>query len=128
MTGYVDRNAQRIYHILQQAATIRDRIAGLNMDELVANADKMAATLYSLTVIGEAVRAIDEDFKSAHPDIPWRSIVGMRNFLVHEYEEVDYGKVWKVASEELPALVPRLVLIYNSFEYPPDISPPPSPI
>ena len=128
MTGYVDRNAQRIYHILQQAATIRDRIAGLNMDELVANADKMAATLYSLTVIGEAVRAIDEDFKSAHPDIPWRSIVGMRNFLVHEYEEVDYGKVWKVASEELPALVPRLVLIYNSFEYPPDFSPPPSPI
>ena len=128
MTGYVDRNAQRIYHILQQAATIRDRIAGLNMDELVANADKMAATLYGLTVIGEAVRAMDEDFKSAHPDIPWRSIVGMRNFLVHEYEEVDYGKVWKVASEELPALVPRLVLIYNSFEYPPDFSPPPSPI
>ena len=128
MTGYVDRNAQRIYHILQQAATIRDRIAGLNMDELVANADKMAATLYSLTVIGEAVRAMDEDFKSAHPDIPWRSIVGMRNFLVHEYEEVVYGKVWKVASEELPALVPRLVQIYNSFEYPPDFSPPPSPI
>ncbi|MBQ7721830.1 MAG: hypothetical protein IJT64_02855 [Kiritimatiellae bacterium] len=72
MTGYVDRNAQRIYHILQQAATIRDRIAGLNMDELVANADKMAATLYSLTVIGEAVRAMDEDFKASHTDIPWR--------------------------------------------------------
>lgn len=40
-------------------------------------------------VIGEAVRAMDDNFKDAHPEIPWRSTIRMRKFIVHEYEEID---------------------------------------
>ena len=127
MTDRIDRNAQRIYHILQQAATIRRRISGLSAAEFFANTDKTDATLYGLTVIGEAVRAMDDAFKAAHPDIPWRAIVGMRNFIVHEYEGIDYSRVWETVTESLPSIVPLLVEIYNAFEFPPDFTPPPPP-
>lgn len=127
MTDRIDRNAQRIYHILQQAATIRRRIFGLSAAEFFANTDKTDATLYGLTVIGEAVRAMDDAFKTAHPEIPWRAIVGMRNFIVHEYEGIDYSRVWETVTESLPAIVPHLLAIYNAFDFPPDFTPPPLP-
>ena len=127
MKTYVDRNAQRIYHILQQAVTIRRRIEGLTKDEFLADINKTEATLYGLTVISEAVRAIDDDFKSAHPDVPWQSIVGMCNFIVHEYDGIDYDIVWNVISQDLPDMTPRLVEIYKAFKFPDDFIPPPSP-
>ena len=128
MSGHVDRNMQRVYHILEQAVAMKRRIGGMTADELFANEDKTDAVLYGLMVVGEAVRAMDDDFKDAHPDMPWKAIVGMRNFIVHEYKGIDYDMVWKAASEELPALHERLVEIYRSFEYPPDFTPPPPPM
>ena len=127
MREYIDKNVQRIYHILQQAVTIRRRIDGLTKEEFLNDIDKTEATLHGLTVIGEAVRAMDDDFKAAHPDISWRSIVGMRNFIIHEYEEIDYDLVWQAVSVDLPAMTPRLVEIYKAFDFPEDFIPPPSP-
>ena len=127
MREYIDKNVQRIYHILQQAVAIRRRIDGLSKEGFLADVDKTEATLHGLTVIGEAVRAMDDEFKATHPDIPWRSIVGMRNFIVHEYEEIDYDLVWQAVSVDLPAMTPRLVEIYKAFDFPEDFIPPPSP-
>ena len=127
MKAYVDRNAQRIYHILQQTVAIRRRIEGLAKDDFLSDIDKTEATLYGLTVIGEAVRAMDDDFKASHTDVPWQSIIGLRNFIVHEYDGVDYDIVWNVISHDLPELTPKLVEIYKAFEFPDDFVPPPSP-
>ena len=127
MKEYIDKNVQRIYHILQQSVTIRRRINGLTKDDFLNDIDKTEATLHGLTVIGEAVRAMDDDFKAAHSDVPWRSIVGMRNFIVHEYEEIDYDLVWKAVSIDLPAITPRLEEIYKAFDFPDDFIPPPAP-
>ena len=115
MREYIDKNVQRIYHILQQAVTIRRRIDGLSKEGFLADVDKTEATLHGLTVIGEAVRAMDDEFKAAHPDIPWRSIVGMRNFIVHEYEEIDYDLVWQAVSVDLPANMDAEIVLPDGF-------------
>ena len=41
--------------------------------------------VYHLTVIGEACRALSDDFQAAYANVPWADIVGMRNILVHHY-------------------------------------------
>lgn len=46
------------------------------------------ACLYNFVVIGEAVRVLPEDVTSSEPEVRWRDIVGMRNFLAHEYHRV----------------------------------------
>ncbi|MPZ89667.1 MAG: DUF86 domain-containing protein, partial [Nitriliruptorales bacterium] len=38
------------------------------------------------------------------PDIPWRGIVGMRNRLVHEYEDVEPAYVWGTVDDDLDPL------------------------
>ncbi len=57
-----------------------------------------------LEIIGEAARAIPQDFKEIHPSIPWKQINGMRNILIHTYFGVDNDVVWTVVEEFLPTL------------------------
>ena len=69
------------------------------------------AVVMSLMIVGEAaarVLADDSDFAEAHPDIPWRSIRGMRNRIAHGYFDVDLGVVWQTVGTELPTLINRL--------------------
>ena len=58
----------------------------------------------NIEIIGEAARMLTPAFQSAHPEVNWRSIANMRNFLVHEYFQVDSDVVWSVIHEEIVEL------------------------
>jgi uncharacterized protein with HEPN domain len=47
-------------------------------------------------------------FKEAHPQLPWRQMVGLRNMLAHEYGEVQHERVWQIATQHVPALIAGL--------------------
>lgn len=47
------------------------------------------AILRNLAVIGEAVKALPEESIAAMPEVPWASIAGLRNVVVHEYFRID---------------------------------------
>ncbi len=66
------------------------------------------AILRQLTVIGEAAKRISPEFRTEHPDIPWRRIAGFRDVVVHEYFRVNLEEVWRIAREDVPELV-RLI-------------------
>jgi len=46
---------------------------------------------------GEAIRHVPEALRRKHPDIPWKSIAGMRDKSIHNYLGVDLEYVWNVA-------------------------------
>ncbi len=60
--------------------------------------------VHHCAIIGEACAAIPDDFRSAHPEVPWPSIIGMRNKLVHHYFGIDKDVVWNTVVADLPAL------------------------
>lgn len=62
------------------------------------------AVLRNLTVIGEAAKRIDDDYRAGHPQIPWRALAGLRDVLIHQYEGVDLERVWVIVESELPDL------------------------
>ncbi|KOP25564.1 nucleotidyltransferase [Hapalosiphon sp. MRB220] len=59
-----------------------------------------------LQVIGEASRALSNDVRVQHPEVPWSQIIGMRNILTHNYFEIDLDVVWSVIERDLPNLKP----------------------
>jgi uncharacterized protein with HEPN domain len=58
----------------------------------------------STELIGEAASNISDATRAAHPEIPWRKIVGQRNVLIHDYGDVDDELVWNLVELEIPAL------------------------
>ena len=69
------------------------------------------ACVKSLEIIGEASRNISDDLRKAHPEIPWRQMIGMRNKLVHHYFGVDWEIVNDALKNELPEIKLKLAKI-----------------
>lgn len=63
------------------------------------------AVLRNLAVVGEAVKSLADDVKQEHPDIPWASIAGLRNVVVHEYFRVNPDLIRDIVDNQLAPLV-----------------------
>jgi uncharacterized protein with HEPN domain len=61
-----------------------------------------------LEIVGEAAGGVSASFRNAHPEIPWRQIIGQRNVLIHEYGEIKQERIWKVIRENIPQLIELL--------------------
>jgi len=61
-----------------------------------------------IEIIGEAASKISENRRETFPEVPWKSILGMRNRLVHAYFEIDLDVVWYTTTVSLPPLTPIL--------------------
>ena len=100
-----DRDPAYLWDILQAAKGIVTSVAGQSFDGYQRDPNLKLATERRLEIIGEAARRVSEALRAQHPEIPWRSIIGLRNVLAHEYDEIDDERVWRVAVDEIPRLV-----------------------
>jgi len=64
-----------------------------------------------ITIIGEACRALSDDFQARHANVPWADIIGMRNILVHHYFGIDTEAVWSVVEKDIPELKSNIEII-----------------
>lgn len=69
------------------------------------------AVLHNLAVIGEAAKRVDAEYRARHPDIPWRSMAGLRDVLIHQYDRVRLELVWTAVENSLPALKEEIIKI-----------------
>ncbi len=69
------------------------------------------AVLKAVETVGEAASRMGSDTTAAHPEIPWRQIVGMRNRLVHGYFDVDLRRLWETVQQDIPRLILQLEAI-----------------
>ena len=74
--------------------------AGFDADETV----RLALT-HLIQTLGEAARRVSAGFQSAHPEVPWSEIIGMRHKIVHDYLSVNFDLVWDVSRHEVPRLL-----------------------
>jgi len=94
----------RIGDILAAIADIRADTVGMDFAAFEKKPVVVRSVLYSIGVIGEAVKSIDPEFKTAHPDIPWRAIAGLRDRIVHEYFRTNTRRIWDVIQDDLDPL------------------------
>ena len=93
-----------IDHIINSIDRIRDYISGKDRESFEADLVTQDAVVRQLEIIGEATKRVSTELRSKHPDIPWSDMAGMRDVLIHDYIDVDFGVVWKTASEDIPSL------------------------
>lgn len=96
---------QRVYlvHIRECIGRI-ERYTVDGKDRFVADSMVQDAVVRNLEIIGEATKRLDDAYRKAHPQIPWRAVSGLRDVLIHQYEGVDLDRVWNVVVNGLPSL------------------------
>ncbi len=72
------------------------------------------AAARSLQIIGDATKRVPDSLKLKHPDVPWRSMAGMRDVVVHEYDEIDPGQVWETLHNDIPKTLPKIEKLLES--------------
>ena len=118
----MSRDNAYLRDILNAARSIQGYLHGLERGFFEASQEKQDAVIRRFEVMGEAARHLSPEARSALPEIPWRLITGMRNILIHDYDDVDAATLWDTAQADLPALVQRLDS-YLAQQPPPDQPP-----
>jgi uncharacterized protein with HEPN domain len=78
---------------------------GISRSALNTNDEKLSAILYQITIIGEATKRLSPPLRQQHPEIPWREMAGMRDVIVHEYDQLDFDVIWDVVHNKLSDLL-----------------------
>jgi uncharacterized protein with HEPN domain len=52
------------------------------------------ALIRCLEVLGEATKRLSSETRTLNPEIPWRAMAGMRDVLIHAYDQIDLEEVW----------------------------------
>ncbi len=94
--------------ILDSARIIQQHLAGLTREQFLTDQRTQDAVVRRFEIIGEAARHLSPVTLKALPDIPWNLMVGMRNLLIHDYDDVDPRRVWTDSQDDLPPLIIRL--------------------
>lgn len=71
----------------------------VNFEENYAIQD---AVMRRLQIVAEAAKRIDESIKATNSHIPWSKINGLRNVIIHDYDEVDLKAIWDTITVDLP--------------------------
>ena len=103
------RDKSRLEHILEAIERLQMYAGHLSREELEADVLRYYGIVKNIEIIGEAANMLTIRFKDAHPDVAWRDISGMRNFLVHEYFRVDSDTVWAVIHSEIVELKEHII-------------------
>lgn len=102
------RDNESLIDIERAARRVLRYTDNISRVDLEVNDEKLSAILYQIAVIGEATKRLSQDFRQQHPEIPWREIAGMRDMLIHKYDQVDSDVIWDVVQSKLPELLTLL--------------------
>jgi len=89
-------------------------IKGKERTDLLHNRMLELSLIRLIEVIGEAAARVSPDGQAKYPSIPWPQAVGMRNRLVHGYDQVDLDVLWDTIKYDLPPLIKALEKILES--------------
>jgi uncharacterized protein with HEPN domain len=74
------------------------------------------AVVRALEIIGEATKRLPDDLRQSYPDIPWKGMSGMRDRIIHGYDDIDLEIVWDVVKRDIPIIKPKVERILIDYE------------
>ncbi|OPY37922.1 MAG: hypothetical protein A4E35_00977 [Methanoregula sp. PtaU1.Bin051] len=90
-------------------------VAGVSYDEFVRQEQLVDAVERNIEKIGEAAAAIPEQIRKDHPEVPWKTIVGLRNKVIHHYFAVDREVIYQIAVKNIPETKAKIEKILRDY-------------
>ena len=111
MSQHDDR--MNLKHMLEHSGEIISLTKACSRSDIDENRMLNLSLVRLLEIVGEAAGRISQETRDSYPEIAWKQIIGMRNKLIHGYDEVDFDILWKIVKEDIPSLINELELILS---------------
>lgn len=108
-TIYIDEIIDSISHIEKYTNNVA--IEHFQEDDYMQD-----AVIRRFQIIGEAAKRIPDEFKQNHQDVPWKLATGLRDVLIHNYNEVNLDRLWQTITEDLPGFKQQLETLSGEIE------------
>ena len=105
------KTRKQLKNILLFAKKVQKRTADINLDTFLNDELIQDAVLYCLGQIGETATSIPDEEQEKYPELFWRQMIGLRNRLFHDYEEIDLNRVFGITQEPIDRLVKILEIL-----------------
>jgi uncharacterized protein with HEPN domain len=83
------RDQASLWDMVQAIREIQEDTIDLSYEDFEHNRTVRRAVERNFEILGEAARRVSDEFRDSHPAIDWRKIIGLRNIIIHRYEQVD---------------------------------------
>ncbi len=104
----------RVEDALQSIYYIQEDTKNMTYEDFEDNRLVRQAVERNLEIIGEALNRIPNDIQNKYSKIPWREIIGVRNFVIHQYFQVSQDIEWDIITNDLEGLKEGLIKIKNN--------------
>ena len=104
-----------LIHIIECIERI-DEYTADGRESFMSSALIQDAVLRNLQTMGQSVKNLSDNIKTAHPDVDWREIIAFRNVLVHGYLGIDVKQIWEIIEKDLPVFEDIIKEIMASME------------
>jgi len=94
--------------MLDTARRLRSLSRDRSREEFDSDDIAQLATLHLIQRLGEAASRLSADFRAGHPEFPWSEMIGMRNRIVHGYDDLDPDIVWRIATDDIEPVIAAL--------------------
>ncbi len=98
----------RLHHMLDAAKEARKLAEGKSRNDIENERLLNLSLVRLIEVVGEAANRVSAEGRSKYPKIPWPAIIGMRNRMIHGYDNIDFDILYKTINEDLPSLIIEL--------------------
>lgn len=79
-------------------------VDGVSYEQFLSDLKTQDAVIRTLEIIGEATKRLSPEIRERHSAIPWKSMAGVRDKLIHDYFGVNFDIVWQIVHDELPSV------------------------
>ncbi len=80
------RDKATVEKILNYIDKITKYTEDKNYETFIGNSVLVEACVFNLSQIGELANKISPEFEERYKTVPWRTMYGLRNKIVHDYE------------------------------------------
>ena len=107
----MDKTHSLLFDIKLACDRILEFTEGSDLSKFSTDMMCQDAVIRRIEIIGEASYKIDPSFQEKHSEIPWQVLRGMRNRLIHAYNEIDIELVWQTVQDDIPSLKKQIEII-----------------
>ncbi|MCL5101641.1 MAG: DUF86 domain-containing protein [Candidatus Parvarchaeota archaeon] len=97
-----------IHDLIDAINKIEAYTRDMSEEQFLKDVKTQDAVIRRLEIIGEATKNISSDYKEKHSGLPWRTLAGLRDILIHKYFDVRAKAIWEMLKVDLPELKDKL--------------------